>query len=147
MIAMLLWIVGCYGVAVATVHLMHHLHNKLRGDKPVPWMHVIVATHNDERHMEWIVRAYCWFAWLKGRRLHLTMVDSGSIDATIDIVWRIARRYDVTCDMMNVSSVKEQMEVVALLEKKRQVEELQVVLYLKRKEDWRKVPFMVGSSL
>lgn len=147
MITTLLWIVGCYGLAVAAVHLMHLLQKKLYKDKPSPWMHVVLVTHNDERHMEWIVRAYCWFAWLKGRRLQFTIVDRHSRDATLPILMRIVSGYDVACHVIESHSVKEQEQTVQQLEEAKKTEESFIVLHLGSRDDWRRIPFVVGGTL
>jgi len=147
MITMLLWIVGCYGLAVAVVHLVHRLQNKLRGDKQAPWMHVVIVSRNDERHMEWIIRAYCWFAWLKGKRLQFTVVDNGSTDDTSAIISRLIHHNEISCDIVNVHSYKEQEEAVYRLEMLKQPTETQIVLTLSKKADWRRVPFMAGGAL
>lgn len=147
MIAMLLWIVGCYGLAVAVVHLTYRLHLKLRGKESIPWMHVVIVSHNDERHMEWVIRAYCWFAWIKGRKLKFTVVDHSSSDDTSDIVGRLVKHHDVTCDMVHANSKKEQVAEVRRLEAMKQPEETLIVLVLHSQSDWRRIPFVAGGAL
>ncbi|MGZ9586276.1 glycosyltransferase family A protein [Paenibacillus marinisediminis] len=147
MIAMLLWIVGCYGLAVVVVHLVHRLQNKLRGVKPAPWMHVVIVSHNDERHMEWIIRAYSWFAWIKGRRLQFSVVDNNSTDDTTAIISKMVHRNDMTCHVVHVNSKKEQEDAVHRLQMQKQPEEVQIVLMLHKQADWRRVPFVAGGAL
>lgn len=91
MIAMLCWIVGCYGMAVAAVHLAHGWQKLMRGSRPAPWMHVVIVSENDERHIEWMVRAFGFYTWLRGRQLHMTLLDCGSTDATLAIAERAVR--------------------------------------------------------
>lgn len=147
MITTLLWIVGCYGLAVAAVHLMHLLRRTLYKNQPTPWMHVVLVTHNDERHMEWVIRAYCWFAWLKGRRLQFTIVDRHSRDATLPIVMRMASGYDVNCKVLDTHSVKEQEQAVIELQEAKQAEETVLVLHLSARDDWRRIPYVVGGAM
>lgn len=149
MIAMLLWIVGCYGLAVAVVHLVFRFQIKLRGEKPAAWIHVVIVSHNDERHMEWIIRAYYWFAWLKGRRLKFTVIDQGSTDDTTEIVSRLIHRNDEMNDagVIHVNSRREQEEMIRRLESAKAPEETQLVLRLYQQADWRKVPYVAGGAL
>lgn len=149
MIAMLLWIVGCYGLAVAVVHLVYRFQNKLRGEKPAPWIHVVIVSHNDERHMEWIIRAYCWFAWLKGRRLKFTVVDQGSTDDTMTIISKLVHRSDEMSDteVIHVNNRSEREEVLRHLESSRTPEETQLILMLHKQSDWRRVPYVAGGAL
>ena len=146
MIAMLLWIVGCYGLAVAAVHLAHKWQKLLRGAAPAPWMHVVIVTENDERHMEWLMRAYSWYAWLKGRRLHFTVVDCGSTDATIHIAALAAQGHGVSWQGLYIR--QDELETVLMdLQQQQAAEEILIVVQPRRKEDWTKVPFVAGSAM
>lgn len=149
MIAMLLWIVGCYGLAVAVVHLVYRFQNKLRGEKPAPWIHVVIVSHNDERHMEWIIRAYCWFAWLKGRRLKFTVVDQRSTDDTAAIISKLMHQHDELSDteIIYVKSRREQEEVIRCLESTKASEETQLILRLHQQANWRRLPYVAGGAL
>ncbi|UHA75702.1 glycosyltransferase [Paenibacillus sp. 481] len=146
MIAMLLWIVCCYAVAVAAVHLVHRWQT-LRGSKPVSWRHVVIVTENDERYMEWLIQAYCWFAWLKGQRLHITVVDEGSKDCTEQITRRVVRRHGVSWEWKRVSCAAEREYVLQELERQQAPEEALVVIRPQCIEDWAKVPFMARGAL
>ncbi|WP_028593803.1 hypothetical protein [Paenibacillus assamensis] len=147
MITMLGWIVLCYGLAAVAVHLAHRLTKKLRGNRPQPWIHVVIVAQNDERHLEWIIRAYCWYAWFKGKRLEISVLDGGSTDETLLIVNRMMGRYGVVCHVMNESTVKARDERVVELQQAKEAEETQIILYLHRQDDWRKLPFLAGSTV
>ncbi|MCR8844793.1 glycosyltransferase [Paenibacillus sp. SC116] len=147
MITMLGWIVLCYGLAAVAVHLAHRLTKKLRGNRPQPWIHVVIVAQNDERHLEWIIRAYCWYAWFKGKRLEITVLDGGSTDETLPIVTRMMKRYEVICHVMTESTVKARELRVAQLQQAKEDEETQIILYLYRQDNWRKLPFLAGGTV
>lgn len=145
MLAMFFWIVGCYGLAVAAVHFSYKW-QQYRGATPAPWMHVVLVTENDERHVERMIRAYSWFAWLKGYRLHFTIIDSGSTDATSRIAARIADGEGLSFNLLNIQ--RDRLEgVLNGLERWKSSEEVLIVIEPRCKEDWRKIPFMARSVL
>ncbi|MBG9735074.1 glycosyltransferase [Paenibacillus alvei] len=146
MIAMLCWIVGCFGLAIAAVHLAHQWQQLVRGVRPAPWMHVVLVTENDERHIEWVIRAYSWFAWLKGRKLHFTFVDSGSTDDTFPIASRVTERDEVSWSLLAIQRDELDMTLNELKQRQSE-EEVLVVIEPRRQEDWRKVPFKARSAL
>lgn len=145
MIAMLCWIVGCFGLAIAAVHLAHQWKQLVRGARPAPWMHVVLVTENDERHIEWVIRAYSWFAWLKGRKLHFTFVDSGSTDATFPIASRVMSGYDVSWNLLVIQ--RNELEATLQGLKQQAVAETLIVIEPRSTEDWRKIPFKARSAL
>ncbi|CAH8719579.1 glycosyltransferase [Paenibacillus thiaminolyticus] len=146
MIAMLCWIVGCYGMAVAAVHLAHGWQKLMRGSRPAPWMHVVIVSENDERHIEWMVRAFGFYTWLRGRQLHMTLLDCGSTDATLAIAERAVRGAGISWNA-DVVSPEEVERVLDKLESSQPAEAALVVVRLNRAEDLRKVPFMSGSAI
>lgn len=146
MIAMLCWIVGCFGLAIAAVHLAHRWQQLIRGARPAPWMHVVLVTENDERHIEWVIRAYSWFAWLKGRKLHFTFVDRGSTDDTFRIASRVTEGNEVSWSLLAIQ--RDEVETTLHVLKQRQAEEeALIVIEPRRNEDWLKVPFKARSAL
>lgn len=146
MFAMLFWIIiGFYGLAVAAVHLAYNWQQH-RGGKRAPWMHVILVTENDERHIERMIRAYCWFAWLKGCKLHFTVVDSGSTDATFRIAARAADGAGVSWRILNIQRNRLK-ELLNELEQRKAREEILTIIEPCRKEDWGKIPFLARSVL
>lgn len=146
MITMLCWVVGCYGAAIAVVHLAHRCQQLVRGARPAPWMHVVLVTENDERHIEWVIRAYSWFAWLKGRRLDFTIVDSDSTDATFQIAARLAARYGGSWSLLTLQNEKLETILHGVRQRKAK-EEMLIVIEPRRIEDWRKVPFKARSAI
>ncbi|NKI20947.1 glycosyltransferase [Paenibacillus dendritiformis] len=145
MIAMLCWIFGCYGIAVAAVHLAHGWQKLVRGSRPAPWMHVVIVSENDERHIEWMVRAFGFYTWLRGRQLHMTLLDCGSTDATLAIAERAVRGARISWNAVVITPA----EVDRVLDdlESTQPAEAFVVVRLNRAEDLRKVPFMSGSAI
>ncbi|HEY0827904.1 MAG TPA: hypothetical protein VGE40_07415 [Bacilli bacterium] len=99
MIEGFLLIVGCYGVCVALVHLFHQRsqqqnrsqqHNP-RPSKPKPHVpHYVLITHNNQMQVEWYLRSLLIYSKMRGQSLKITIIDEGSQDDTLAIVWRMS---------------------------------------------------------
>lgn len=125
MIEGFLLIVGSYGICVAIVHYFHQRfeqqHNRsqsqLQNDnqshkrprpsnsKPhVP--HYVLITLNNQMQVEWYLRSLLIYSKMRGQSLKITIIDEGSQDDTLAIVWRMSlNRY------VNINTVQQSCTV------------------------------------
>lgn len=90
MVSGLLWIAGCYGLALLFVHLWHRRFSGNRTSEP----HFVLVTKNNQQHIEWVVRSLVWAARLRGKSIRISVLDDGSSDETAAIVARLSRRFE-----------------------------------------------------
>ena len=55
--------------------------------------HLVVVTRNSQRTVEWVVRSYFYWSWLRGRACQISCLDTGSSDDTLMILRRLKYRY------------------------------------------------------
>jgi mevalonate kinase len=91
----LLWIVGCYGAAVA---LLHMLIGARRG-KESRTARVLLITQNNASHIEWYIRSLFFFSRVKGRELAVTVLDEGSMDDTVRIIERLSHSHKLDVEL------------------------------------------------
>ena len=84
MYEILLGVVGCYGAAVAVVHLAR----LLRAKSPRRDRHYILLTRNDESRLESCIRSLLLFSRQSGTSVRITVFDQGSTDDTAPIAMR-----------------------------------------------------------
>ncbi|UJF33235.1 hypothetical protein [Paenibacillus hexagrammi] len=87
----LLWIVGCYGISIAVLHILFGT-RKERSRNPA---RVLVITKNNENQIEWYLRSLFFFSRFKGRELQTTILDEGSSDDTIKIIERLSHTHSI----------------------------------------------------
>ncbi len=99
MIEGFLLIVGCYGICVALVHLFHQRYQQNhspsqrypRPSEPKPDVpHYVLITHNNQMQVEWYLRSLLIYSKMRGQSLKITIIDEGSQDDTLAIVWRMS---------------------------------------------------------
>lgn len=84
MYEILLGVIGCYGAAVAVVHLAR----LLRAKSPRRDRHYILVTRNDESRLESCIRSLLLFSRQSGTSVRITVFDQGSSDDTAPIAMR-----------------------------------------------------------
>ncbi|AZN38532.1 hypothetical protein [Paenibacillus albus] len=87
MIPVLLWIFGCYALAVAAVHAAYALTWKRQRDV----QHYVLIAGNHQLQMEWYMRSLRRFSHFTGTEVKVTVVDRGSQDETLGIARYFAR--------------------------------------------------------
>jgi hypothetical protein len=81
----LLWILGCYGISVAVLHIC--LGTYLQKTKKAA--KILLITKNNQAQIEWYIRSMFFFSRLRGRDLTVTILDEGSTDDTGKIIERL----------------------------------------------------------
>ena len=89
----LLWIVGCYGISIAVLHLLYETRKRRA---PVA-ARVLLITHNNQTQIEWYIRSLFFASRIKGRNIAATVLDEGSTDETLRIIERLS--YTHTMDV------------------------------------------------
>lgn len=82
----LLWIIGCYGAAVAFLHIWFGTRRDYEG-KPTK---VLVIAKNNAMQIEWYIRSMFFLSRMKGKELIVTVMDEGSTDETMKIIERLS---------------------------------------------------------
>lgn len=140
MIILLCWIIGCYGLAGTTVHLLRLWTQRKSERESISWIHVVLVVENDECYIEWIIRAYYWSAWVKGHRLYVTCVDRGSTDATFQIIACLANKYRLRWKWRYVCREKLGALLHCLEQQSLRGNKI-IIIKPQCKADWIKVPF------
>jgi len=87
MIGILLWVLGCYALAVIAVHAAFRY---TRGQKRSVKQYVLLSG-NEQQRMEWYLRSISRHAHDTGQEIEVIVVDHHSGDQTMDIVERFRR--------------------------------------------------------
>jgi len=82
MIGILLWVLGCYALAVIAVHAAFRY---TRGQKRSVKQYVLLSG-NEQQRMEWYLRSISRHAHDTGQEIEVIVVDHHSGDQTMDIV-------------------------------------------------------------
>ena len=85
----LLWILGCYGISIAVLHL---LLGTRRGGSKKP-TNVLLVTKNNQNQIEWYIRSLFFFSRFKGNEVKATIFDEGSSDDTRKIIERLSHSH------------------------------------------------------
>lgn len=87
MVIQLIWIAVIYGLAIAIVHGLYATTYKLKGNRRKEHkQEYILITCNHERKIEWYVRALWLYAFFKGKKLYIHIIDYGSNDETVRMI-------------------------------------------------------------
>ncbi|MCY9660494.1 hypothetical protein P5G65_14460 [Paenibacillus chondroitinus] len=125
----LLWILGCYGISIAVLHLLFGA-RKGRKKKPAK---VLLVTKNNQNQIEWYIRSLFFFSGLKGYEVTATIYDEGSSDDTRQIIERLSHTH--------LLDLRYQMDFDAVDQFRSQHEgESVVVVHLSNREDLVKIP-------
>ncbi|MFD0714950.1 hypothetical protein [Paenibacillus sp. GCM10027626] len=89
MIAILLWVLGCYALCAIAVHTAFR---NTRQRKQDDIKHYILVAGNEQQQMEWYMRSLARYARECGQEVRVTIVDRCSKDDTIQIARCFARR-------------------------------------------------------
>lgn len=84
----LLWILGCYGISIAVLHLLFGARKGSK--KPAK---VLLVTKNNQNQIEWYIRSLFFFSGLKGYEVSATIYDEGSSDDTRQIIERLSHTH------------------------------------------------------
>lgn len=88
MIQGMLWIIGIYGISMSLVHIAHLLmKQKDRQDQST---HYILISNHNQLQIEWYIRSLLFFSWMRGKTSHITIMDQGSTDETLDIIHKLS---------------------------------------------------------
>jgi hypothetical protein len=85
----LLWIVGCYGISIALLHLCFGKQQVLKRKA----VKVLLITKNNQTQIEWYIRSLFFVSRLRGRELSATILDEGSTDETLKIIERLSHTH------------------------------------------------------
>ncbi|MFC5448797.1 hypothetical protein [Paenibacillus aestuarii] len=85
----LLWIVGCYGISIAVLHILFST-RKGRSKKQAK---VLLVTKNNQNHIEWYIRSLFFFSRVKGGQVTAAIFDDGSSDETLKIIERLSHTH------------------------------------------------------
>lgn len=86
MIAMLLWIAGCYAVAAACAYRL------LRRSKQAGRRHYVIIACNHEDQIEWVIRSLRYQGSLSGTDIGITvLLEPDAVDGTASIVEKLVR--------------------------------------------------------
>ncbi|MDU0205683.1 hypothetical protein ACYEXS_16035 [Paenibacillus sp. MAH-36] len=125
----LLWILGCYGISIAVLHLLFGA-RKGRKKKPAK---VLLITKNNQNQIEWYIRSLFFFSGLKGYEVTATIYDEGSSDDTRQIIERLSHTH--------LLNLRYQMDFGAVDQFVSEHEgEPVVVVHLSNREDLVKIP-------
>jgi hypothetical protein len=123
----LLWILGCYGLSIAVLHVGFSMRLK-KANKAI---NVLVITQNNQNEIEWYIRSMFFFSRLKGRDLKARIVDEGSTDETLQIIERLSH----TMDLVIGSSGESLEELLRMYEN-----EPVILVKLGNKEEMSEIP-------
>jgi hypothetical protein len=90
----LLWILGCYGLSIALLHIYFGT----RLNKARKAVKVLLITKNNQDQIEWYIRSMFFFSRLRGRDLTATILDEGSTDETIQIIERLSHKHQMNVE-------------------------------------------------
>ncbi|MFD0696229.1 hypothetical protein ACFQZT_19370 [Paenibacillus sp. GCM10027628] len=85
----LLWIVGCYGISIAVLHILFRI-RKGRNKKQAK---VLLVTKNNQNQIEWYIRSLFFFSRVKGSQVNAAIFDEGSSDDTLKIIERLSHTH------------------------------------------------------
>jgi hypothetical protein len=85
----LLWIVGCYGISIALLHLCFGKQQESKRKA----VKVLLITKNNQTQIEWYIRSLFFVSRLRGRELSATILDEGSTDETRKIIERLSHTH------------------------------------------------------
>lgn len=128
----LLWIVGCYGLSIAVLHILFGS-RKASSKKAA---RVLLITKNNENQIEWYIRSLFFFSRVKGWELQTTVIDKGSSDDTLKIIERLSHTFPLEiCSDSNYESVdyylhQHEMEAV-------------IVVNISNREELIEIPFVM----
>ncbi|MEC0227881.1 hypothetical protein [Paenibacillus alba] len=126
----LLWILGCYGISIAVLHLLFG-NQKGKSKKQTK---ILLVTKNNQNQIEWYIRSLFFFTRLKGNEVTATIFDEGSSDDTRKIIERLSHTHLLDlhggADSSTVDNYLLQHESEAL-----------IVVHLSNREDLVKIPF------
>jgi hypothetical protein len=123
----LLWILGCYGLSIAVLHVCFSM--RLKSTRKV--INVLVVTRNNQNEIEWYIRSMFFFSRIQGRDLKARILDEGSTDETMQIIERLSQ----TMDLVIGSSGESLEELLRMYEN-----EPVILVKLSSKEEMSKFP-------
>ncbi|TXK80957.1 hypothetical protein [Paenibacillus sp. N3.4] len=85
----LLWILGCYGISIALLHLL--LGSRKGGNRKEA--NILLVTKNNQNQIEWYIRSLFFFSRVKGNEVTATIFDEGSTDDTMKIIERLSHTH------------------------------------------------------
>ncbi|NEW08860.1 hypothetical protein GK047_22955 [Paenibacillus sp. SYP-B3998] len=85
----LLWIVGCYGISIAVLHI---LFGARRGGSK-KHSRVLLVTKNNQNQIEWYIRSLYFFSRVKSTGVTAIIFDQSSSDDTMNIIERLSRTH------------------------------------------------------
>ncbi|UKS26126.1 hypothetical protein LOZ80_32025 [Paenibacillus sp. HWE-109] len=125
----LLWILGCYGISIAVLHLLIG-NRKGKGKKPTK---ILLVTKNNQNQIEWYIRSLFFFSRVKGNEVTATIFDEGSSDDTRKIIERLSYTHSLNLNQgTDSSSVDDYLS--------RNEQEALIVVHLSNREDLVKFP-------
>ena len=99
MVEGILVILGVYGISIALVHLawfyQHRPKTAHLSNVRKPIRYVLICC-NHEHVIEWYLRSFLLYAWVKGDSIHLSVMDRGSTDNTPRMLERLAANGSIT---------------------------------------------------
>jgi len=132
MIEGLLWIIGAYAAAIATVHIIYRISLRARKDT----VHYVLLTRNNQHHVEWFLRSLFFFSWMRGKPITVTIMDDGSTDDTLEIAHRVGEDKEVGIQIETDANAMDTFMAEHL-------QEAVVVVKLSGVEDIKSIPMLL----
>lgn len=127
----LLWILGCYGISIAVLHVM--LVARKGGSKKQA--KVLLVTKNNQNQIEWYIRSLFFFSRMKGSEVRVTIFDEGSSDDTIQIIERLSHTHLIELHRQtDADSVDQYLRL--------HENEPMIVVHLSNREDLVEIPIV-----
>ncbi len=93
-------IIGIFLIYSATIFFLH-LKYKQCEQKIILTNRVVLVIQNNQSQIEWYMRVLLFKSKLKGINLLIILIDNGSTDETIEIIERIALKYELSIKYFN----------------------------------------------
>jgi hypothetical protein len=98
-------IIGIFLLYSATIFLLH-FKSKHCEQKILLTNRVVMVTQNNQSQIEWHMRMLLFRSKLKGENLLILLIDKGSKDETIEIIEKIALKYELSIAYLSSNRVR-----------------------------------------
>jgi hypothetical protein len=101
--------------------------------QPLHIQQYVLVSNDNQLQIEWYIRSILFFSWVKGKSIHITVVDEESTDDTLKIIEKLALHYSVDISVLNATrDYRAYMELLT--------EGNAVIFTLNKCEDHRSIP-------
>jgi hypothetical protein len=107
--------------------------NSYAAQQPLHIQQYVLVSNDNQLQIEWYIRSILFFSWVKGKSIHITVVDEESTDDTLKIIEKLALHYSVDISVLNATrDYRAYMELLT--------EGNAVIFTLNKCEDHRSIP-------